>query len=69
MGLTKTINIRCIYGIFSREITKYTVLTVHLHGSGQTYIYIYIYIPSLYATLLCYRVYHLLTFPFYATKA
>jgi hypothetical protein len=26
LGLAKTINIRCIYGIFGGEITKYTVM-------------------------------------------
>jgi len=26
LGLAKTIYIRCIYGIFGREITKYTVI-------------------------------------------
>jgi len=26
VGLARTINIRCIYGIFGREITKYTVI-------------------------------------------
>jgi len=26
LGLTRTIYIRCIYGIFGREITKYTVI-------------------------------------------
>ena len=26
IGLARTINIRCIYGIFGRETTKYTVI-------------------------------------------
>ena len=40
LGLARTIYIRCIYGIFVREITKYTVLfcqpyTPYIYGSGQ----------------------------------
>jgi len=34
LGLARTIYIRCIYGIFRREITKYTVC---IYGSGQPY--------------------------------
>ena len=37
IGLTRTIYIRCIYGIFGRNFTKYTV---YKYGSGQPYIYI-----------------------------
>jgi|AntDeeMetagen134_2_1112570.scaffolds.fasta_scaffold38457_1 hypothetical protein len=31
-GLAKTIYIRCLYGVFGREITKYTV---YKYGFGQ----------------------------------
>jgi len=34
VGLARTIYIRCIYGVFGREITKYTV---YIYGSGQPY--------------------------------
>jgi len=37
LGLARTIYIRCIYGIFDREITKYTVIRVYIYGSGQPY--------------------------------
>jgi len=48
IGLARTIHIRCIYGIFGREITKYTVIyaytvymwfwpTLTIYGSGQPY--------------------------------
>jgi hypothetical protein len=33
LGMATTIYIRCAYGIFGREITKYTVI----YGSGQFY--------------------------------
>jgi len=36
-GLARTLHIRCIYGIFGREITKYMVISVHIYGSGQPY--------------------------------
>jgi hypothetical protein len=48
VGLAKTIYIRCIYGNFGREITKYTVIygvyirfwpTLVICGSGQPYTY------------------------------
>jgi len=32
VGLAKTIYIRCIYGIFGRKFTKYTV---YIYGPGQ----------------------------------
>jgi hypothetical protein len=35
VGLARTIYIRCIYDIFGREITKYTVIYSVLYGSGQ----------------------------------
>ena len=36
LGLARTIYIRCIYGIFCREITEYTVIYgVYIYGSGQ----------------------------------
>jgi len=34
IGLARTIYIRCIYGVFGREITKYTV---YIYSSGQPY--------------------------------
>ena len=35
-GLVRTIYIRCVYGVFGREITEYTVIyAVHIYGSGQ----------------------------------
>ena len=38
VGLARTIHIRCMYGIFGREITKYTVIYgVYIYGSGQPY--------------------------------
>jgi len=38
VGLARTIYIRCIYGIFGREIIKYMVsYTVYKYGSGQPY--------------------------------
>jgi hypothetical protein len=40
IGLARTIYMRCVYGIFGREITKYTVICgVHLYtyGFGQPY--------------------------------
>ena len=35
LGLARTINIWCIYGIFGREITEYTSYTAYMYGSGQ----------------------------------
>jgi len=35
LGLARTIYIRCIYSVFGRGITKYTV---YIYGSGQPYI-------------------------------
>jgi len=32
-GLARTIYILCIYGVFGREITKYTV--IYIYGAGQ----------------------------------
>jgi len=33
--------IRCIYGIFGREITKYmAIYTVYIYGSGQPYTHV-----------------------------
>ena len=37
-GLARTIYIRCIYGIFGREITEYMVIRC-IYGSGQPYVY------------------------------
>ena len=40
IGLARTIYIRCTYGIFSLEITKYTVciyVYIYIYGSGQPY--------------------------------
>ena len=37
IGLARTIYIRCIYGIFGREIIKYTVIHGKIYGSGQLY--------------------------------
>jgi len=37
LGLARTIYIRYIHGIFGREITKYTVIYVHIYGFGQPY--------------------------------
>jgi hypothetical protein len=37
-GLARAIFTRCIYGVFGREITKYTVMygvNTEIHGSGQ----------------------------------
>ena len=34
LGLARTIYIRCIHGVFGREIIKYTV---YIYGSGQPY--------------------------------
>jgi len=34
-GIYIYIYIRCIYGIFGREIARYTVNTVCIYGSGQ----------------------------------
>jgi hypothetical protein len=40
--LARAINIRCIYDIFGREITKYMVIySVYIHSSGHFYTYIY----------------------------
>jgi len=37
--LAITMYIRCVYGIFDREITKYTVIYgVYIYGSGQPYL-------------------------------
>ena len=37
-GLARTIYIRCTYGIFGLEITKYTVyIYVCIYGSGQPF--------------------------------
>jgi hypothetical protein len=33
------IYIRCVYGIFGRDFTKYTVFTAFMYGSGQPYMY------------------------------
>jgi hypothetical protein len=36
--LARTICIRCIYSIFGREITRYTVIySVYIYGSGEPY--------------------------------
>jgi len=36
VGPKTKIYIRCMYGIFGRDITKYTVLyKVYIYGSGQ----------------------------------
>ena len=38
VGLARTIYIRCTYGIFGLEITKYTVyIYTYIYGSGQLY--------------------------------
>ena len=42
VGLARTINIRFIYGIFDRKITKYTVIYgVYIYDSGQPYVHAY----------------------------
>ena len=39
VGLARTICTRCIYGIFGRDFTKFTVkYGVYIYGSGQPYI-------------------------------
>jgi len=39
VGLARTLYIRCLYGIFGREITKNTVIYgVYMYASGQPYI-------------------------------
>jgi hypothetical protein len=43
VGLARTIYIRCTYGIFGLEITKYTV---YIYGSGQPYVYVVISLPN-----------------------
>ena len=37
IGLARTLYIRCIYGIFGREITNIRSYTVHIYGFGQPY--------------------------------
>jgi len=38
-GLARTIDVRCIYGILGREITRHTVIYgVYIYSSGQPYI-------------------------------
>jgi hypothetical protein len=40
VGWARTIYIRCIYGVFAREITKHTgMYGIYIYGSGQPYIY------------------------------
>ena len=41
IGLARTIYMRCIYGIFGREITKYTVIYgVHIRFWPTLYIHV-----------------------------
>jgi len=40
LGLTIALCIQCTYGIFGRKITKYTVYTAYIYGSGQPYRYV-----------------------------
>ena len=46
VGLTRTIYlyIRCMYGIFGREITKYTVIYVYIYDSGQPCVYVCVWL-------------------------
>jgi hypothetical protein len=40
IGLARIIYIRCMYGVFGREMTKYTVIYgVYIHDSGQPYLH------------------------------
>ena len=41
VGLARTIHTGCIYAVFGREITKYTVIYgACIYGSGQCYMYV-----------------------------
>jgi len=41
VGLAKTKDIRCVYGVFGRDISKYTVVYgVYIYGSGQPYVFV-----------------------------
>jgi len=51
--LARTLYIRCIYGIFSRKITRYTVIYGIMYGSGQPYIYVGLARPEPYKCGVC----------------
>jgi len=50
VGLARTIYLRCVHGIFGRDITEYTV---HIYGSGQPYIYELTSFLPLFSHLIC----------------